>query len=90
MRINWGVRLRSPQFWTGIVGVVGGFVVGLLALLGVDVSGQASAWEQALTALVGAVFGVLGVAGVVADPTTQGMSDSERAMTYEQPKPRGE
>ena len=32
-----------------------------------------------------AVFAVLAVLGIVVDPTTEGVSDSDRAMTYDAP-----
>ena len=38
-----------------------------------------------LKAIVNAVFMVLSVLGVVTDPTTAGVNDSQRAMTYEKP-----
>ena len=39
-----------------------------------------------LLAVVNAVFSVLVILGVVTDPTTAGVSDSEQAMTYTEPK----
>lgn len=27
--INWKVRLKSPAFWTGLIGVLGAFAVGM-------------------------------------------------------------
>ena len=41
--------------------------------------------ESRLLDLVNAVFAVLAILGIVADPTTEGLQDSERAMTYEKP-----
>ena len=38
---------------------------------------------QQLLNLVNAVFAVLAVLGIVLDPTTEGLSDSDRAMSYE-------
>ena len=38
------------------------------------------------TEVVNTLFVVLAIMGVVNDPTTSGISDSERAMTYETPK----
>ena len=84
--INWGVRLKNPVFWTGLIGVVGTFAVGVAQLFGVDLSAQAGEWVNALTALVTAVFGVLALVGVTADPTTAGLSDSAAAMLYDAPK----
>ena len=39
-----------------------------------------------LPAVVNAVFAVLAILGIVTDPTTEGVSDSKQAMTYEMPK----
>lgn len=84
--INWRIRFKNPVFWTGLVGVLGTFVVGVAQLFGVDLSAQAGEWVSALTALVTAVFGVLALVGVTADPTTAGLSDSDAAMLYDAPK----
>lgn len=84
--INWKVRIKNPTFWTGLIGVVGTFAIGLAQLFGVDISAEAGSWEQALTAVVTAVFGILALIGVTADPTTKGVSDSTLAMTYDKPK----
>ena len=50
--INWKVRLKSPAFWTGLIGVLGAFAVGMAQLFGVDITAEAGSWQQALTALV--------------------------------------
>ena len=82
--INWKVRLYSKQFWIGLVGVIASAVVGIAGLLGVQLDlGQ---YTDAATALITGVFAVLGVVGVVNDPTTKGLSDSNQALTYDAPK----
>lgn len=86
MNINWKVRIKNPAFWTGLIGVIGTFAIGLAQLFGVDISAEAGSWEQALTAVVTAVFGILALVGVTADPTTKGVGDSAQAMTYDKPK----
>ena len=43
-----------------------------------------------LLGVVNALFAVLAILGVVNDPTTQGISDSGQAMTYDSPKGKGE
>ena len=39
-----------------------------------------------LLAVVNAVFGVLAILGIVTDPTTAGIADSDQAMTYDKPR----
>lgn len=87
--INWKVRLKNPAFWTGLIGVLGTFAIGIAQLLGFDISSLAEGWQQALVSLVTAIFGVLAVAGVVTDPTTAGVSDSNQALGYTEPKATG-
>jgi phi LC3 family holin len=42
--------------------------------------------SEELIGLVGAIFSVLALFGVVNDPTTAGMSDSKQALSYDKPK----
>lgn len=65
------------------------YVVQLAQLFGFDVSALASEWQQALVGVVTAVFGVLTVAGIIVDPTTEEMSDSNQALGYTEPKTTG-
>lgn len=87
MQVNWRVRLANPTFWRGLISAVGMAVVAVLGILGVDAAGAVEQWQVALGSVVTAVFGVLTLLGVVADPTTEGVSDSTRAMGYEAPAP---
>lgn len=82
--INWKVRLQSKSFWTGLVGVIGTFVVSLAALVGVDL--DATAFESTATTVISALFTVLTLVGVIVDPTTSGLSDSAQALGYTSPK----
>ena len=40
--------------------------------------------------VVNALFVVLAILGVVTDPTTEGVVDSTQALTYTEPKKKGE
>lgn len=84
--INWKVRLKNPTFWTGLIGVLATLAISVAQLLGVDIAEVVNGWQSALVALVTAIFGILALVGVVTDPTTSGVSDSNQALTYTKPK----
>lgn len=84
--INWKVRLKSPAFWTGLIGALGTAAVAVCGALGVDF--DAAPWVSALTSVVTGVFGVLALVGVAVDPTTEGVGDSQRALEYSEPAKR--
>lgn len=84
--INWKVRLKNPAFWTGLIGVLATLAISVAQLLGVDIAEVVTGWQSALVALVTAIFGILALVGVVTDPTTSGVSDSNQALTYTKPK----
>lgn len=84
--INWKVRLKNPAFWTGLIGVLATLAISVAQLLGVDIAEVVNGWQSALVALVTAIFGILALVGVVTDPTTSGVTDSNQALTYTKPK----
>lgn len=82
--INWQVRFKNKNFWLSFIPAV---------LLLVQVIANAFGFNfdfgdlgNKLIAVINAVFVVLSLLGVVTDPTTAGVSDSERALTYTRPK----
>lgn len=83
MKINWGVRIRNKSFWTALIPA--------LALLGQAIAGlfgftiDLGTLSGKLLGVVDAVFAVLVILGIVVDPTTKGIGDSDRALTYEKP-----
>lgn len=84
MKINIPVRLKNPWFWVGLVGVI-------LTAMGVSPESLTS-WEAVKDAVISLVsnpfmIGSVAVAvlGVFVDPTTSGLGDSARAMTYQKP-----
>ena len=84
--INWKVRLKNPAFWSGLIGVLGTLVISVAQLLGFDISAVVSEWQATLIQLATAVLGVLGLVGVITDPTTEGLSDSQQALGYQEPR----
>ena len=81
--INWKVRIKNKVFWLALIPAVLLLVQTVCALFGV--STEVRTLEARLLDLVNAVFAVLAILGIVADPTTAGIGDSDRAMTYEEP-----
>lgn len=77
MKINWGLRLKSKKYWLTVVVPVAVVIIGSL-LSGVD-SNQLT---TQLTAIVTGMFGLVGYLGGTIDPTTAGLSDSDRALSY--------
>lgn len=78
MKINWKVRLRNKTWLTSVIALVISFVYDLLAML--DVVPSLS--EDWLLSLCQTLLTLLTALGVVIDPTTSGVDDSDRAMTY--------
>ena len=84
MKINWTVRIKNKAFWVTIIPAVLLLVQQICAMFGVELN--IAGVSNQLVSIVGTVFGILALIGVVNDPTTSGMSDSKQAMTYEAPK----
>ncbi len=84
MKINWLVRIKNKNFWIALVPAVLLLVQVVLAVFGVTI--DIGDLGNKLLAVVNAAFAVLTILGIVTDPTTKGISDSEQAMTYIKPK----
>lgn len=84
MSINWKVRIKNKTFWLALIPAVLLLAQQVAGLFGVALDfGQL---QDQLTAIVGTVFTLLAILGIVADPTTAGVGDSEQAMGYDEPK----
>ena len=83
MNINWKVRLVNKNFWLSLIPAILLLVQAVGAPLGLTLDfGELG---NQLLAIVNAVFAVLAILGIVQDPTTKGIADSERAMGYNVP-----
>jgi phi LC3 family holin len=81
--INWKVRLRNKAFWLAFIPAALLLVQTVAALFGFALNlGDIG---DKLLAVVNAVFALLSILGVVVDPTTQGVGDSQRALGYVEP-----
>ena len=83
MKINWKVRINNRQFWMAIIPAVALAIQAILAIFGVNLNLETLVGK--LIAVVDAIFAVMVILGIVVDPTTAGIGDSDRAMGYEVP-----
>lgn len=84
MKINWKVRINNKLFWLAFIPAMLMLIKAIANVFGYEM--DLMNIESNLIAVVEAVFLVLGVMGIVADPTTKGLGDSDAALTYEKPK----
>ena len=81
MEINWKVRFKNPTWLTMFLSLIIGFVFNLLKMFDI----VPTITETQIMEVVSQVLTFLGLIGVLVDPTTAGLSDSERAMRYIEP-----
>ena len=88
MKINWKVRTKNPVFWANLAAAV---ILPILAYMGLNWDDMTS-WQalgnvlfQAVQNPVIVVSVVVSIWNLINDPTTKGISDSEKALTYEKP-----
>lgn len=85
MKINFLVRAKNPWFWIGLVGVV-------LTAMGISPETLTS-WGAVIEAVKGLVTNpfllgsvIVAILGVLNDPTTAGLGDTNQAMGYKEPR----
>ena len=83
MMINWKVRILNKTFWITLVPALALLLQTFLAVFNIRL--ELGDTTDKLLVFIIALFAVLVIVGIVNDPTTSGVSDSTRAMTYERP-----
>ena len=81
MKINWKVRFKNKTWLTMFVSLIIGFVFNMLKLF--DVAPVVT--ENTVMTVAAQALEFLGLIGVLVDPTTTGLGDSERALSYVEP-----
>ena len=84
MNINWKVRLKNKHFVLTLVPALALLVQAFMAIFGLTI--DLTAIVNHIGGFVNALFVVLAIIGIVNDPTTDGLKDSNKAMTYDEPK----
>lgn len=82
--INWTVRIKNKAFWLALIPAMLLLVQVIAAVFGYTL--DLGDLGNRLLDVVNALFAVLAILGIVTDPTTAGVSDSEQAMGYTEPK----
>ena len=81
MKINWKVRFKNKIWLGSFLSLIVSFVYSLLGLF--DVFPEVT--QNNVLEMMNQVLKFLGLIGVLVDPTTAGLGDSERAMGYVEP-----
>lgn len=81
MKVNWKVRFKNKTWLTMFISMIVGFVFNMLKMF--DIVPMVT--ENFVMNVVGQVLTFLGLIGVLVDPTTEGLGDSVRALSYDEP-----
>lgn len=76
MNINLKLRLQHKSFWVALVGLI----VLLSQQLGVKI------FPDNIADITNTILAIGVLVGVINDPTTAGLGDSNQALGYEKPK----
>ncbi len=81
-KINWKVRFKNKTFVVAFVTALVAFVYQLLGLLEIVPPVNQDSLMQTIMLIVN----LLVTLGIITDPTTAGVTDSEQALNYIKPK----
>ena len=79
MNINWKLRIQNPATLTALIAALVAFVYQVLSVLGITTTIDQSFFVQ----LGGLAVTLLVSMGIIVDPTTAGLDDSDRALAYD-------
>lgn len=80
-KINWKVRFKNKVWLTSFIALIVSFVFTLLAMF--DVYPKVT--QNTILQIVNQLLEFLALIGVIVDPTTEGLGDSQRALSYTEP-----
>lgn len=87
--INWKVRFKNRNWVIAFLSqimIVAQLMLACLNSFGIIDFQLTDAIQNGVLTFVDAIFVLLSMLGMVQDPTTKGYGDSERALTYKDPK----
>lgn len=81
MKINWKVRFKNATWLTCFIMAILSFAYTILGMFDI----YPSITQDQVGKVVAAVIQFLSLTGVLIDPTTAGLGDSQRALGYDEP-----
>jgi phi LC3 family holin len=82
-KINWSVRLKNKNFWLAVVPALTLLFQAFANIFGIKL--EFGETIDKILVFINVLFAFLVLIGIVNDPTTVGLGDSERALGYEEP-----
>lgn len=85
---NLKIRLKNPIFYIQILMAIASSVLAYMGITASEITSWGKLWEiicQALSNPYILFISVISIYNSLIDPTTKGISDSKRAMTYDEP-----
>ena len=80
--INWKLRLKNKTTLITLILAIVAFIYQICGIIGITVPVS----QDMITQLIALFINILATVGIVVDPTTAGVLDSDRAMTYDEPR----
>lgn len=81
MKVNWSVRFKNGVWLSCFLCSLVTFVYNILAMFDIF----PTVTQNTVIQIIDNVLLFLSMIGVITDPTTAGLNDSERAMNYTEP-----
>lgn len=78
MKINWEVRIKSKTFWLSLIPILLVLIQQVSSWFGIEFAKELV--ENEVMQFVNTLFLLLGILGIVNDPTVPGITDSERTL----------
>lgn len=80
--MNWKLRFKNKATLAALIAAVVAFIYQICSILGV----VPPVAEDAIIQGIAIILNILVALGVLVDPTTAGVSDSEQALGYDEPR----
>lgn len=80
--INWKLRFKNKTTLVAMCGALVTFIYQMLSLLGVTPKVS----QNEIVQLIGLIINILVAMGIITDPTTKGVADSDTALGYKEPR----